>query len=100
MSKKKKAAVAAGFGRPRSLPTPKRTTVAVDEGDRFVDGGSQKATRGKRKKAGERLTIYVPPELAEEVRVRCAKERRSLSDAGTEALSMWISSFVNKSTSE
>ncbi len=100
MSKSKKAAVAAGFNRRKSLPTPKRTSVAVDAGDRFIGGGSHTATRGKRKKAGERLTIYVPPELAEAVRVRCAQERRSLSDAGTEALSLWIRSFVNKSTSE
>jgi len=47
-------------------------------------------TKGNgRKPAGERLTVYVPPELAEALRVRCAKERRSLSDAATEALRQW-----------
>ena len=90
-----KDAVAAGF----SLPTaPKRTPVTVDAADRFVGNNPKIATRGKRKEAGERLTIYVPTELAEAVRVRCAKERRSLSDAGTAALSMWIRASGDTST--
>jgi len=80
----KKQTVAAGFTLPRP---PKRTPVNQDTAERFVE---KRSTRTKRKEAGERLTIYIPTDLAEEVRVRCAKGRRSLSDAGTEAFSLWM----------
>jgi predicted transcriptional regulator len=39
--------------------------------------------RGSR---GERLAVYIPEELATNLRILCAKERRSLSDAVTEAI--------------
>jgi plasmid stability protein len=32
------------------------------------------------------MVVYLPPELATELRVRCARERRSLSDAVTAAV--------------
>jgi hypothetical protein len=67
--------------------------VAVDAADRFV--GDKPTAHGKRK-AGERITVYVPAELAEVLRVACARERRSLSDAVTEALGMWTSGRLNK----
>ncbi len=37
-----------------------------------------------RKKEG--IEIQVPPEIAEEVRTRAARERRSISEVGTEIL--------------
>lgn len=79
--------VAAGF----SLPTTvKRTTVDAEAADRFVcDQPKPKSKRSQKQKA-ERLTIYLPPKLAERVRVRCAKDRKSLSDAGVEAFSSWV----------
>jgi len=90
-SKSSKSAVAAGFTLPRA---PQRTNVADEVADRFV--GDKPQTRGKRKGAGERLTIYIPPEVAEALRVACARERRSLSEAVTEALHLWISGHVHK----
>ena len=84
-----KSAVAAGFALPKAT---RHTPVAVDAADRFVG-----ARPVKRKEApGERLTVYVPAELAEVLRVACAKERRSLSDAVTEALGVWTSAHVHK----
>ena len=88
---KSKSAVAAGFTLPKA---PQRTPVAAKAADRFV--GDKLQTRGKRKEAGERLTVYVPPELAEALRVTCAQERRSLSEAVTEALRLWTSEHVHK----
>lgn len=86
MSKRRRD-VAAGF----ALPTvAKRTTVPTETADRFVGKQPKAPTRRKRPERGERLTVYIPPELAEAVRVRCAKERRSLSEAATEALGKWI----------
>lgn len=87
-----KNAVAAGFALPKA---PSRTPVAVDAADRFVGEKPSKQTKRK-ETAGEHLTVYVPAELAEVLRVACAKERRSLSAAVTEALGMWTNGRMNK----
>jgi hypothetical protein len=50
----------------------------------------QKRSRLRREQGGERITAYLPPDLAEELRVCCAKERRSVSDAVTDALRAWL----------
>jgi hypothetical protein len=48
------------------------------------------ASRLRRESLGDRVTVYLPPELAEGLRVRCARERRSVSDAVTEAVFAWM----------
>ena len=48
-------------------------------------------SRLKRETVGERVTVYLPPALAAEVRRRCLEERRSVSDAMTEAAQAWLS---------
>jgi hypothetical protein len=53
--------------------------------------GKRKGTPMRAALVGERVVMYVPPEVAEALRVHCAKSRRSLSDAGTEALRLWLS---------
>jgi hypothetical protein len=87
----KRGDVAAGF----KLPHVERTPVATEAADRFV-GETPRGSRRKRAERGERLTVYIPPEVAEALRVRCARERRSLSEAATEALSKWIGSQADK----
>lgn len=47
-------------------------------------------SRLRRDEGGERITAYLPPEVAENLRIRCAKERRSVSDAVTDALRAWL----------
>ncbi len=49
-------------------------------------------SRRRRPARGERMAVYLPPELAEELRVRCARERRSMSDAVSEAVGLWAQS--------
>lgn len=51
-----------------------------------------KPSRLRRLERGERVSVYIPPEMAEALRVRCARERRSVSDAVTEALTAWLES--------
>jgi len=46
-------------------------------------------SRRRRPIRGERMAVYLPPELVEELRVRCARERRSMSDAVSEAVGLW-----------
>jgi hypothetical protein len=91
-----KAKLASGF----VLPTPPaRQPVPDDAAARFVGGPAnddreqgrgETTSRLRRAQGGERLAIYLPPELARELRVRCAVDRRSASDAVTEALRTWL----------
>lgn len=90
----KSKALAGGF----ALPSPpKRTTVAEPKAKRFTRAedppkASPAPSRLRRSELGERVAIYLPPELAAELRVRCARERRSLSDAVTAAVETWLRS--------
>lgn len=91
-----KGKLAAGF----ALPSPpRRSDVREEIAQRFervelVERSTppRPPSRLRRETLGERLAIYVPPELAETLRVRCARERRSISDAMTEALELWMKS--------
>ena len=83
--------LAGGF----ALPTPpKRTTPPESAARAFVEAEDGKAapkpSRLRRAELGERMAVYLPPELAAELRVRCARERRSLSDAVTTAVEAWV----------
>lgn len=51
-----------------------------------------KASKLRRDKRGERVTSYLPPKVAEKLRLRCARERRSVSDAVTEAVELLLRS--------
>ncbi len=102
---KKQKDVARGFAVPKA---PVRTEVPEAEAARFVEGKAAKqkaapatppepvdvstttvtrrATAKRRLERGERLTLYLPPELAAELRVYAARAGRSVSDAVTEAV--------------
>lgn len=97
MAEKSKA-LASGFALPKP---PKRTPVAEPEAERFVEASEDPAPRAAKRKApkesklrrptrGERVAVYLPPELMEELRIRCVQERRSVSDAVTEAVGRWV----------
>jgi Ribbon-helix-helix protein, copG family len=76
-----------------ALPTPAaRTPVKDQTAAKFVKAERKpsRASRLRRDIGGERLAIYLPPAVAEDLRVRCARERRSISDAVTEAVTMWL----------
>jgi hypothetical protein len=97
MARKKEDELAKGFALPKA---PKRSAVPETEALKFerarspVAAPPTAASRLRRPERGERLSAYVPPELAEALRVRCARERRSVSDAVTAALSAWLSGAV------
>lgn len=92
MAHKKEDELAKGFALPKA---PKRSAVPETEARRFERSRSPAAhpteSKLRRPERGERLSAYVPAELAESLRVRCARERRSVSDAVTEALTAWLS---------
>lgn len=83
--------LAGGFSLPKA---PARTPVKDQEVARFVKAERKpsRASRLRRDVGGERLAIYLPPDVSEELRVRCARERRSISDAVTEAVRLWLKS--------
>ena len=55
---------------------------------KFEQGAA--ASRLRRETQGERMAVYLPPKMAEDLRVFCARKRRSLSDAVTEAVGEWL----------
>lgn len=57
-----------------------------------TDPRPAKGSKMRRVEGGERVTAYLPPDTVEALRVRCARERRSLSDAVTEAVRAWLDS--------
>jgi hypothetical protein len=96
--------LAKGFSLPQALP---RTEVSDEQALRFVQGGQEpsprrakrlkRSSRLRREESGERVAVYLPPEAAMALRVRCAQERRSVSDAVTEAVAKWLKSSGAKS---
>jgi hypothetical protein len=94
MARKKEDELAKGFTLPKA---PKRSEVPETEARKFERARTPATTlpaagsKLRRPERGERLSAYVPPELAEALRVRCARERRSVSDAVTAALAVWLS---------
>ena len=99
-----KANLATGF----ALPSPpKRTALAPEKIATFVQAEEPSqarvravatASKLRRTELGERMVVYLPPELATELRVRCARERRSLSDAVTAAVEAWTRSHGSPGT--
>ncbi len=96
----KRDALAGGF----ALPSPpKRTKLEEPHAAAFTLAADAapvsakvpaSASRLRRAELGERMVVYLPPELATELRVRCARERRSLSDAVTAAVETWARGSV------
>jgi hypothetical protein len=76
---------------PRTAPgrAPKRATTKTP-------ATAAPASRLRREESGERVVAYVPTDLATDLRVTCARSRRSMSDAVTEALTMWLSAHSAK----
>lgn len=68
-------------------PQAKQNTI-----DAFLHAGDPAPEpEPKKTERRERLVVYVPRDLATTLRVRCAEQRQSLSDATTEALERWAS---------
>ena len=86
--------LASGFALPSA---PKRTPVAAEKVATFTEAeepsrvrlAASAPSKMRRAELGERTVVYLPAALATELRVRCARERRSLSDAVTAAVEAW-----------
>ncbi len=77
---------------PKTAPVP---SVGETDARRFERretpvSNAKRGSRLKRDTVGERVTVYLPPLLAAALRRRCLNERRSLSDAITEAAEAWM----------
>lgn len=75
----------------RELPQPTDETAARKLTGEKPPAPPARRSRLRRERSAdepeqERLTVYLPPDLAEALRVHCARHRRSLSDAVTEAV--------------
>ena len=79
---KPKEAVAVATAPPFEPPAPDPALR------RFVAG--KPASKLRRDEPGERLVLNVPPELARRLRIACAEDRQSLSNAAAEAIEAWL----------
>lgn len=88
----KKTDLAKGFaaGAPgvSHAPLSRRERTFIDSGRA---GGGSKMRRADGPDTDRIGSIYLPKVLATDLRVRCAQSRQSLSDAITEAVTMWLS---------
>ena len=90
---KPKSALAKGFKIPAA---PKRTPVPEEKAAPFVEpkpktAAAPKPSAKRRTERGERVTFYLPSKDVEtQLRMRCAKEGRSVSDALTELVEAWL----------
>jgi len=80
-------------GMASGLILPKKPAVKSVPAEKLEEAAEPAKPRGskRREEPGERLAIYVPPELATKLRVYCAQSRSSLSDAITRALEKMLS---------
>ncbi len=90
-----KKSLDAGFDLPETPPEKPRTPIAEKNAHRFVSGKrAVAATSARLRRDGvgdcERLNVYIPSEIAASVRERAFRERRSLSDAVSDALESWL----------
>ena len=77
-----------GFSLPKA---PRRRQITEPAARTFEDGPKQNVSRLRRDDRGDRVAAYLPPEMAQALRVCCAQQRRSVSDAMTEAVADWLS---------
>lgn len=78
-----------------AVPSSSRKTVPEDAARKFErrrahSGAKAEQPSLRRETSGERLSVYLPPELAQELRIKSVKQRRSVSDAVTEAVRQWV----------
>ncbi len=90
-----KKSLASAFTTSRSVRAP----ISEDAARSFESAGTvAESSRLRRQQpAGERLTFYIPSDLATQLRIACASERRSMSDAATDALREWVQRHVSGS---
>jgi hypothetical protein len=61
-------------------------TDAAKKEEKFVAAAAYR----RREEGGERLAVYLPPDIAEALRIAAVRARRSLSDAVTAAVVLWL----------
>jgi hypothetical protein len=87
---KKAKKLAGAFALPSA--EPKRSRVSEPAARKFVAAGEapRRPKKAEREAKTERLFLYLPPDLDQAFRVRCAMDRIKLSDAAVEAIGEWV----------
>jgi len=71
-------------------PAPERVPPANEHALRKLVGEEVHASRKRRAGETARVVVYLPPEHEQELRLAAVRERRSLSDAVSEAVREWL----------
>jgi hypothetical protein len=79
----------APFAAPKAPPKPSPSPAQEAKRRAFVQDEAHES-RLRRPQAGERLGIYLPTALAQELRHAAVEDRRSVSDAITAAVEAWL----------
>jgi hypothetical protein len=85
----------AGFSSPKRIapsPPPPASNGAAKEARlrAFVGGDEMHESRYKRQGPGERIGVYMAPELVRAVKRAALEQDRSVTDALTEAVKDWL----------
>jgi len=92
-----------GFTKPRGAVVPAATKrraprASEEAAHAFVGKDEARESRYRREGPGERIGAYLPPELVQEFKLAALTQRRSLSDALTEAVREWLTKGRNGTT--
>jgi hypothetical protein len=84
----KKTDLAKNLAIPKVAPKPKVEEKPIQE---FIGEEERfRASKLRSNQKGNRMCVYLQPGLLKELRVKCATEERSLSDAVSEAVKTWL----------
>jgi hypothetical protein len=78
----------AALPQPEPAPAP---PPAVPEPEAARGKKKPKSSPMRRADKGKGIKIYFPPDMAKKLRIRAAREERSVSHAVTEAVGLWLS---------
>ena len=83
-----KSNLAKGF----DLPMPAKRTAVPEAAARKFEKPPKNTADSKLRRAetGIRIAVYVPPDVEQALRLKCFQDRRSVSNAATEAFRVWL----------
>ncbi len=69
---------------------PAKKLHSVPSPEKFIEAGNKGSSPKRNATAGKRCVVYLPPELLKALMHKCTDDERSVSNAVTEAIQLWI----------
>lgn len=77
-------------GKPQRTKVPEKAAQAFEESPAPAKMPRPAASKKRSSERGERVVAYLPAELEAELRMRCVRDRCSLTHAVSEAVQLWL----------